>query len=143
MRLTAAIAIAGCACCILTAFGAAHASTLGIGARARAFVSGLNSPTRATSVRQLAPSIKARVRTGPWAHYVGRARVQWVEDGFGTNCALTVIRESASPHVVRAEVEELRDENHPCVGGQLGTRVVFVFGFDSSGHVATLSLQNP
>jgi len=143
MRLTASIAIAACACCVLTAVGVAQASTLGIGARARTFVSGLNTPTRAISVQQLAPSIKARVRTSPWAHYVGRARAQWVEDAFGTNCALAVIRESASRQVVRAEVEERRDGNHPCVGGQLGTRVVFVFGFDSSGHVTTLSLQNP
>jgi hypothetical protein len=128
-------AVLACASCLA-------ASSVDNTAAARAFVAGLNTPTRAASVRLLARSVRFRTLMNPWVRYAGRARAQFVESGFGTNCALRVARQSASQRVVRLEVEARRDDDHPCAGGRLATRVLFIFGFDDAGRIATLTVRN-
>jgi len=111
-------------------------------ATARAFVDGLNTPTRAAVVRLIAPSLRFRTFTNPWVRYAGPARKDFVQGAFGTNCALQVVKQAGARHEVQTEVEEHRDASHPCAGGQAGTRAVLVFRFDATGHIATLTIRN-
>src|SRR4051812_6708695 len=93
-------AVVGCACALLVATAAAQASREGNPAAARAFIAGLNTPTRDPALRLLAPAVKFRTLTNPWVHYAGSRRRQLVGSVFGRNCALEVVRQTASPREV-------------------------------------------
>ena len=140
--MTRLLTTAGCVCYLLCAVAAADAFRSGNTATARAFVAGLNTPTRAVALRLMAPSIRFRLSHEPWVRYVGPARAAFVRNGFGTNCALRILRQTVSHRHVRADIEERQDGGHPCTGGHQGTRVVFEFGFNGKGQVVTLSLHD-
>jgi uncharacterized membrane protein YcfT len=135
-------AIVGCACVLLVVTAAAQASREGNPAAARAFIAGLNTPTRIPAFRLLAPAVKFRTLTNPWVRYARSGRRRLIGSVFGRNCALEVVRQTASPREVRTEVQERRDERHRCVGGHLGTRVVFVFRFNDHEQILALTVRN-